>query len=362
MKQDRRDFLAQSTKLLFLTGAAQIGFEALLRGEPESAPNYKTTDHWWGMTIDIEKCIGCGNCVRACKEENDVPREPFYFRTWVERYHVPDGDIERPQVDSPNGGYDGFPEKYHPGDGAKSFFVPKLCNHCAHSPCVQVCPVGATVHDEEGLNNMVYNRCIGTRYCSNNCPYKVRRFNFLLYQDWNTPSLSLQRNPDVTVRSRGVMEKCTYCVQRINHARIAAKLEDRAIRDGEVLTACQSACPTEAIVFGNINDPNSRVAQLKRSPLNYGLLEELNTRPRTSYLAVVRNPNTQLEPAGAARTAVFINLVPVFAIALGVLLLGEHLEPAMLVGGAIVVAGIFILNRPSSPASAVPHAAAAPHP
>jgi molybdopterin-containing oxidoreductase family iron-sulfur binding subunit len=149
---------------------------------------------------------------------------------------------------------------------------------------------------------MGYNRCVGTRNCSNNSPYKVRRFNFLLYQDWDTQSIQLQRNPDVTVRSRGVMEKCTYCVQRINSARVTAKLEEREIRDGEVVTACQAACPTEAIVFGNINDPNSRVTQLKRSTLNYGLLEELNTRPRTSYLAVVRNPNTQLEPAGAART------------------------------------------------------------
>jgi molybdopterin-containing oxidoreductase family iron-sulfur binding subunit len=146
---------------------------------------------------------------------------------------------------------------------------------------------------------MVYNRCVGTRYCSNNCPFKVRRFNFLLYSDFDTPSLKLQRNPDVTVRSRGVMEKCTYCVQRINQARVASKLDDREIRDGEVVTACQSACPTEAIVFGNLNDPNSRVSKLRAHSLNYRLLEELNIKPRTSYMAVVRNPNTELEPASA---------------------------------------------------------------
>jgi molybdopterin-containing oxidoreductase family iron-sulfur binding subunit len=169
-----------------------------------------------------------------------------------------------------------------------------LCQHCESAGCEQVCPVGATVHTPEGINTMVYNRCVGTRYCSNNCPYKVRRFNFLLYSDYDTESLKFMRNPDVTVRSRGVMEKCSYCIQRIEAVKIEADKNNRAIADGEILTACQQACPTDAIVFGNLNDPKSRVTQRKAEERDYRVLEDLNYRPRTSYTAGVINPNAEL--------------------------------------------------------------------
>lgn len=242
-------------------------------------PPHSDSDHAWGMVIDLTACIGCNACISACQNENNTPivgkREVARGRAmhWlrVDRYYQ--GHVEAPAT----------------------YFEPVLCMQCELAPCEYVCPVGATVHDSEGLNAMVYNRCIGTRFCSQNCPYKVRRFNWFDYMGENAATPKAVNNPDVTVRARGVMEKCTYCIQRISAARIQANREQRKLKPNEVRTACQAACPTQAIVFGDLHEKDSEVVRLKQTPLNYGLLEELNTRPRTTYLAQVSNPNPEIE-------------------------------------------------------------------
>ncbi len=251
----------------------------------------------WGMAIDLNSCVGCNACVLSCQAENNIPivgkeqiarsREMHWLR--IDAYYI--GSEEAGSHEGQGGDRE---------DAASNpqgpYFQPLMCVHCELAPCEPVCPVAATVHDAEGLNVQVYNRCIGTRYCSNNCPYKVRRFNFLLYADFETEQYKMMRNPEVSVRSRGVMEKCTYCIQRIQHGKIEASKENRFIIDGEVVTACQSVCPTRAITFGNLNDPNSAVSITKRNKRNFGLLEELNTRPRTTHMGILRNPNPEIEP------------------------------------------------------------------
>jgi molybdopterin-containing oxidoreductase family iron-sulfur binding subunit len=258
--------------------ARQVPLSRIGELQPQRAhdslyPGWPYDGYRWAMAIDLNSCIGCNACTIACQAENNIPtvgkdqviagREMHWIR--VDRYY----------------------------ERGRSLFQPVPCMHCENAPCEYVCPVEASVHDSEGLNLQVYNRCVGTRFCSQNCPYKVRRFNFLDHTP-RAETLKAQLNPEVTVRMRGVMEKCTYCVQRITRARIEAEKQGRRIRDGEVVTACQAACPTGAIVFGDLSDAQSLVSHAKRSPLDYALLAELNTRPRTSYAARVVNRNPEL--------------------------------------------------------------------
>jgi molybdopterin-containing oxidoreductase family iron-sulfur binding subunit len=233
---------------------------------------YKYTGRKWGMVIDLNTCTGCSACMIACQSENNIPtvgkknvlngREMHWLR--LDRYYVG-------EPDSPD-----------------SVYQPIVCMHCDNAPCETVCPVAATVHGDEGTNDMIYNRCVGTRYCSNNCPYKVRRFNWFDYTEIPSPKY-LALNPEVTVRHRGVMEKCTFCIHRIRFEEAQAKVHDRELKDGDVVTACQQSCPTGAIVFGNLNDPKSRVAQLFKEENAYALLEELNTQPAVRYKTKIRN-------------------------------------------------------------------------
>jgi tetrathionate reductase subunit B len=245
MNPDRRDFLLRTGKLLVLSASAAGAWEAILQGRPETAPTYDTAEHWWGMGIDIEKCIGCGNCVRACKEENDVPREPIYFRTWVERYTVRGDGIEHPTVESPDGGYNGFKDQ-KPADDEKSFFVPKLCNHCAHSPCVQVCPVGATFESPDGVVLVDRTYCLGCRYCVQACPYGCRYIH-----------------PE-----RQTVDKCSLCYHRITRG---------------LTTACCETCPTGARLLGDLKNPKDPIHAFVREHKVQVLKPQMATGSKVYY-------------------------------------------------------------------------------
>ena len=246
MDQDRRTFLAEAGRYILLTGAAALAWDHVVAGSPETAPNYTATDHWWGMIIDIDKCIGCGNCVRACKAENDVPHEPGTFRTWVERYEVDPADMEHPHVQSPNGGYDGFPGIDVPGDGVKVFFVPKLCNHCADSPCVQVCPVGATFESPDGVVLVDKTYCLGCRYCVQACPYGCR------YIDPRT----------------NTVDKCSLCYHRITKG---------------LTTACCESCPTGARQLVDLKNPKDPVHAFLRTHKIHVLKPQMATGAKVYY-------------------------------------------------------------------------------
>jgi Fe-S-cluster-containing dehydrogenase component len=246
MSTGRREFLQQAGKFLLLTGSAARAFDFVVSGRAEAAPGYDSTEHWWGMVIDVDKCIGCGNCVRACKEENGVSPEPYYFRTWVERYHVKGDDMEHPEVDSPNGGADGFPPRKGGDDGGKTFFVPKLCNHCADSPCVQVCPVGATFVSPDGVVLVDKSYCLGCRYCVQACPYGCRYIDPVKH----------------------VVDKCTLCYHRITKG---------------LTTACCEVCPTGARQLVDLKNPQDPVHEWLRTHKVQVLKPQMATQPKVFY-------------------------------------------------------------------------------